>query len=295
VRAASAVVRAPPIEWLGNLKVVLIVMIIAIHGVLSYAGLVEVWNYSEFREVTLHPVIEVVLFVLGAPFGFFLISLLFLVAGLLTPGSMRRKGVRRFVLDRLVRLGIPFLLFVFVLEPTLTYALEHPLGDAPGSFVEEYLGGGRKVLDTGPLWFVGVLLVFSLGYAAWVAVSGRDVPLAMSPITLPRVFGLVAAVAVASFLVRLVYPYGSEAGVTDGQFWEWPACLAAFGLGIVASREGWVDAVPERLWGRADGSRSPDSPRWERCSRGRATASGWRHCSEAGVGKRRPSPASRRF
>lgn len=246
-RAAGRVASREPIEWLGNLKVVLIAMIIALHGVLSYAGLVEVWNYAEFREVTLHPVTEGIVFVVVAPFGFFLITLLFLVAGLLSPGSVRRKGVRRFVGDRLLRLGVPFLVFVFVLEPTLTYALEHPLGDAPGSFVDEYLGA-EKVLDTGPLWFVGVLLVFSLGYAAWVTVSGREVPVGTAPITLRGVLGLMAVVAVASFLVRLVYPYGSEAGVTDGQYWEWPACLAAFWLGIRASHEGWLDAVPEPLW-----------------------------------------------
>lgn len=235
------------VEWLGNLKVVLIATIIAVHGVLSYAGLVEIWNYSEFREVTLHPVTETIVFVLVAPFGFFLITLLFLVAGLLTPGSLRRKGVHRFVVERLVRLGVPFLVFVFALEPILTYALEHPLGDAPGSFVDEYLGT-EKVLDTGPLWFVGVLLVFSLGYATWVAMSGREVPAARTPITLRYLLGLMTVVAVSSFVVRLVYPYGSEAGVTDGQYWEWPACLGAFGLGILASEERWVDAVPDRLW-----------------------------------------------
>ena len=181
--ASGGVGSGQQVEWLGNLKVVLIAMIIAVHGVLSYAGLVEVWNYSEFREVTLHPVTEAIVFVLVAPFGLFLITLLFLVAGLLTPGSVHRKGVHRFVVDRLLRLGVPFAVFVFLLEPTLTYALEHPLGDAPGSFVDEYLGE-EKVLDTGPLWFVGVLLVFSLGYAAWVTVSGREMPVGTALVTL---------------------------------------------------------------------------------------------------------------
>jgi hypothetical protein len=231
--------------WLDNLKVLLITLIIAIHGVLSYTGTLEVWTYTEFREVTLSPVTEGVLFVLVAPFGFFMIALLFLVAGLLTPGSIERKGLRRFVGDRLLRLGIPFAVFVLVLEPTLTYALEHPLGDAPGSYAEEYLGA-ENVLDTGPLWFVGVLLIFSLVYAAWRALR-PGTPGTGPPITFRGLLLVVVLVALASFAVRLVYPYGSEAGVSDLNQWEWPACAAAFGLGIVASRQGWLTQVPDRL------------------------------------------------
>ena len=49
----------------------------------------------------------VVVFVLVSPFAFFLMALLFLVAGLLTPGSLRRKGAGRYARDRMLRLGVP--------------------------------------------------------------------------------------------------------------------------------------------------------------------------------------------
>lgn len=232
--------------YLDNLKVVLIAGIIAIHAVLGYAGTIEAWNYSAFREVTLRPVTEVVLFVFVGPFGFFLIALLFLVAGLLTPPSLERKGTRRFVVDRLLRLGIPYVVYVLLLQPTFTYALEHPLGDAPGSWTEEWLGAEHR-LDSGPLWFVGVLLVFSLAYAAWSAWRGTPSFLPHVDITLPRLAAVAAVVAVWSFLTRLVYPYGSEAGFFDLNDWQWPACLAAFLLGAVAVGRGWLEEVPEGL------------------------------------------------
>ncbi|WP_175417088.1 hypothetical protein [Arthrobacter sp. 24S4-2] len=50
----------------------------------------------------------------------------------------------------------------------------------------------------------------------------------------------------ASFLVRLAYPFGTET-VTDLNPWEWPACLALFGLGIAASGRGWLTQIPDRL------------------------------------------------
>lgn len=54
-------------------------------------------------------------------------------------------------------------------------------------------------------------------------------------------------VAPASFVVRLVYPYGSEAGFTDLSLWEWPACIVVFVLGIGAVRHGWIETIPGHL------------------------------------------------
>lgn len=235
--------------YLDNLKVLLIGVIIAIHAVLGYVGSDQYWTYADVQEVTLHPVTEVVLAVVTVPFALFMIALLFLVAGLLTPASFRRKGARRFVVDRLLRLGIPFALFTFVLWPALTYALYHPLGAAPGSFWEEYLSD-EGYIDTGYLWFVGVLLIFSLGYAGLAAVRGRrparEPSVEVGAIRPVHLVVLAAATAAATFLVRLAFPYGSES-VTDLNLWEWPGCLALFGLGVVASARGWLAEVPRRL------------------------------------------------
>jgi hypothetical protein len=43
-----------------------------------------------------------------------------------------------------------------------------------------------------------------------------------------------------------VFPAASE-DLTDLNLWEWPACLALFGVGIVTCRQGWLRAVPQRL------------------------------------------------
>ena len=197
--------------------------------------------------MTLNPVVEIILLVLVSPFGLFLIALLFLVAGLLTPASYDRKGARRFVTDRLLRLGVPFVVYVFVVQPTLVYALAHPLGHASGSYWDEYLGAERRI-DTGPLWFVGVLLICSLGYAGWRRGAERvSRHRAVRRIT-PRTLALTAmVVAPLSFAVRLVYPYGSESGFSDLNLWEWPACVAVFALGIAGSRQSWHLAVPTGL------------------------------------------------
>ena len=232
--------------YLDNLKVVLIAAIIALHGVASYAGTLEVWTYTEMREVTLTPAAEITLVLLALPIGLILIALLFLVAGLLTVPSMDHKGPRRFARDRLIRLGIPFAVYVLLIQPTVVYALEHPLGYAPGSYWQEFLGDER-ILDTGPLWFVGVLLVYSLAYAAYVHLRRPSTPRQVRAVGVRHLVVAAAVVAPVSFAIRLVYPYGGDAGFTDLNLWQWPACIAVFTLGITAARQGWQVTIPDRL------------------------------------------------
>ena len=147
---------------------------------------------------------------------------------------------------------MPFALFTFLIWPAVTYAVYHPLGAAPGSFVEEYLSD-EGYLDTGVLWFIGVLLIFSVGYAGLAVLPrpagwsrGSDPARPARPIGVGHLAGLALATAAATFLIRLAFPYGSES-VTDLNLWEWPGCLALFGLGIVASRREWLAEVPHAL------------------------------------------------
>lgn len=118
--------------YVDNLKVVLITAIIMIHAVLGYAGLVQVWTYTELREVTLAPVTEFLVFVVAAPFGFFLIGLLFLVAGLFTAPSLDRKGVAAYTRERVLRLGVPYVVYVLAVGGGRVYPRTVPVsGGAP--------------------------------------------------------------------------------------------------------------------------------------------------------------------
>lgn len=245
VRGSSAEPwRSGRLVYVDNLKVLLIAAIIAAHAVLGYAATTDAWSWSDVREVTLSAAVESVLlltFVLTAV----VVPLLFLVAGLLTPPSLERKGTATYVRDRLLRLGVPFVVVALLLWPLLEYALFRTLGEAPGLWT--YLRA-EGTLDTGVLWFVGALLVFSLTYAGWVQLrGGRPGPGVTGRVHTGHLLALAAAVTVTTFLVRVVLPLEGDNPVVDLNLWEWPACIALFGLGIAASGRGWLAAVPDRL------------------------------------------------
>jgi hypothetical protein len=233
-------------RYFDNLKVLLIAGIIAGHAVASYSDL-DFWSYSEMREVTLSTVTEIVLLAVAAPFTLVLIPLLFLVAGLLTKPSLDRKGPGAYARDRLLRLGVPFALYVVLLQPLLMYPV-HPPGETPQSYWAEFIGGGEQTLDTGPLWFVGVLLIFSLSYAGWMRLHRGSAPgPAPADVSAGALWALAAAVAIATFLVRLQIPLAGSNRYVSLNLWEWPACLALFALGIRASEHRWAVAVPVRI------------------------------------------------
>jgi hypothetical protein len=108
----------------------------------------------------------------------------------------------------------------------------------------------QPFLDSGPLWFVEVLLYISLGYAAWRWAAGRVLrrPDPRSGL-LPgkHLAVLAAAVAVGSFFVRLWFPARSTQ-ILDLHLWQWPQCIAMFGLGVVTGRRDWRVKLPERLY-----------------------------------------------
>lgn len=242
--------RAGRWRYVDNLKVLLIAAIIGGHAVAGYSEF-EFWPYSEMNEVELSAVTQgLVMWVVG-PLVLVLIPLLFLVAGLLAPGSVDRHGPSGYARARLLRLGIPFVFYVVLVQPLVMYPV-HPPGETPGSYWGEFVGAGDQTLDTGPLWFVGTLLIFSLGYAAWAAVvgQGRGRRTARA-LDVGRLLLLTLPVAGATYLIRVVVPFGEANKGVSLNVWEWPACLTLFVLGIVASRRGWLDEVPDLQWRRA--------------------------------------------
>jgi hypothetical protein len=228
--------------YLDNLRVLLVAAVIAAHGMLGYVDVEEVWAYNNVQEVVLAGPTTAVLVAVALPFALFMIALLFLAAGLLTPRSVDRKGPARFAIDRLIRLGIPFAVFTLLLWPALLYGLYRGLGHIELSYWQEF---SRNYPENGPLWFVGVLLLLSLGYSGWRAAR----PAGRSPfraITVRGLFGLALVIGVSSFLIRLALPFGGQ-GVLDLNEWQWPECAGMFGLGILAAGQGWISAVPDRL------------------------------------------------
>lgn len=222
----------PRLAYLDNLKVVLVAGVIVGHALITY-GDIGSWIYREPSSSAAFNAVAVVLVSSGALFA---MGLFFLIAGVLTPRALARKGTGGFLRDRALRLGAPFAAYLLVM-PMLAWAADG------GQSLDAYLTAQLTLLDPGPLWFVGVLLLFSAGYATWRAVSPPSA--AASPMprwTLPAV---ALAIAAGSMVVRLWFAMDSFQ-VFAAHVWQWPQCLALFVLGILAGERGWLSPVGPR-------------------------------------------------
>jgi hypothetical protein len=163
-----------------------------------------------------------------------------------------RKGPRTFARDRLIRLGVPLAAWTLVIWPGAIWAAHLAAGETH-SFWWQFTHSD-PILDTGPLWFVWVLLVYSLAYAAWRQwrlrrPAGDDGAAGLNrtaPPTGRTIVALAVAVSVATVMVRLVFPIASGQ-IGQSKLFQWPQFVAMFGLGVVAAQRGWHDPVPDRI------------------------------------------------
>jgi hypothetical protein len=94
----------------------------------------------------------------------FFMALMFFISGLFVWRSLTRKGARKYLSDRLKRLGIPFVIAVLFLIPLAYYPAQlnvELIFGGSSSYGEFWLGMVRAGFGTaGPLWFLWLLLVF---------------------------------------------------------------------------------------------------------------------------------------
>jgi|GEM_PF-513716 len=240
---------APPpraggrLAYLDNLKAYLIAGIIAAHAFMGYSEFGS-WTYQDIQEVTLSEVTETIFVVAAVSLGaLFLMGLFFLLSGLMAQDSLARRGPGRFAKERLLRLGIPFALYTLVIWPVLEWALLEPF-DPRGSYWA-WFTDDDPILDNGPMWFVGVLLLFSLVLAAWRHFR-PPAPADDEPLQARWLVPLALVIGAVTFLVRLGLP-GDSNQPLNAHVWAWPEYIALFGLGVIAARRGWLRPVPREV------------------------------------------------
>ncbi|MGH7778765.1 MAG: acyltransferase family protein [Candidatus Binataceae bacterium] len=256
---------------LGYLRGFLVVLVLAHHSVLAYVespppigkqfGVPPLW-WRAF------PVIDRQAHWVGFSLftGFnddFFMSLMFFVSGLFVWSSLRRKGGSTFVRDRMIRLGLPFLVAAAVVAPIAYYptylqAGEHGLS----GYVHAWMSFGDW--PTGPAWFIWLLLAFDIVAAAIFAmmpkfgdVVGRLTSNArMHPV---RFFLLLTAISVAVYIpMAMIYSAGYWTSIGPFQFqtsrlFHYAVYfIAGIGVGSYGIDRGLLapDGILARHWGR---------------------------------------------
>jgi len=229
------------IVQIDNLKAVLVGWIIACHALLGYLA-IGGWPYDEVQEVILPPRGEFVISILIGPTAFVVIGAFFFVAGLFAPLEMAHQGPLRFARNRLLRLGVPWVTMLLLIWPLFMWFAHRSAGQDL-TFGQAFRQR-TPFLDSGPAWFLEVLLFVSLGYALWhsLGLTQRLRP----PLRGHYLLWCGIAIMAATFVMRLWFPARSQQ-ILDLHLWEWPQCVGMFCLGTLASGWHWAEQVPPRV------------------------------------------------
>lgn len=254
VQAATG--RTSRLFFIDHLRVALATLVVLHHVALVYGTSVQGFYYLEppFNSagvIDALAYLALLVFVLFNQAWF--MGAFFLLAGYFAPGSFDRKGTGSFLKDRLVRLGIPVILFYFVLNPISRIGWWLMPASLTGITTpltwQRYWQKYPEMIGLGPLWFVAMLLIFSFGYAAWRMLTRNRTASSMSESSLPSYLGIgifILAFALVGYLVRIVVPIGKSV-LEFPTLAYLPQYLSFFVLGTVASRHDWFRTLPRSM------------------------------------------------
>lgn len=215
-----------------HLRILLTFLVIWHHAAITYGGSGG-WYWRELPNASSIPLI-----MLNAIDQSFFMGFFFLLSGYFMVASLERKTTAHFLVDRFVRLGIPLLVYFFILSP-LTIALAN---DSPATLGEKWwLMIKAQKFGPGPLWFAEALLIFAILYL----LINKIIHVARwSPAKLPG-FGTLLLVALClglvSFVLRLKISVGRE--VIWLQLGFFPCYVFLFFAGCAAYKHQLLDKV----------------------------------------------------
>lgn len=236
--------------YIDNIRILLTALVVLHHLAITYAGGPGLWYYIEPNP---NPITNLVLTLFIATNQSFFMGMFFLISAFFLEKSMRRKSGREVLHDKLKRLGIPLLFYIFILSPLTMYLKARFEFGLDPTFVEFFRTDGW--LTFGPIWFVAALLLFTL-----VTVGGGlvlKVPFLKTITPLPnnrRLLLGVFFITIVSFLVRIEIPVGQTLDPFGFQLAHFTQYIVLFCVGFVASKNNWLEqitAADAKLWMRA--------------------------------------------
>jgi glucan biosynthesis protein C len=223
------------LHYLDNLRVALMVMVIAHHVGQAYGPTGGWWPIQETaRAPVLGP-----FFAVNRSFG---MSLFFMIAGYFTVMSCDARGPHAFLQSRVLRLGLPLFFWALGMIPMQLFVLTPPTTQSRSAWP----------IDVGHMWFVEHLLIYSAAYALWCMIGPGRATSGQRQTTPPGYLSILIfalALAAVSGVVRIWWPIDKWVdllGFIRVQFADVPRDLSFFVIGVVAYRHDWLSTLSRK-------------------------------------------------
>ena len=259
--AGARVLPAPAAKssrlfFIDHLRAFLTILVVVHHLACTYGSSIDQWYYHDTTN-TLTTVLLTLL--VGIDQAFFM-GLFFLISSYFIPGAYDRKGAGPFLRDRLLRLGIPLLIYDILINPFVLYIV----AGFPGSYGQFYTSYvlSLRGIGQGPVWFIEALLFFVMFYALWRWFSSRwshAHPRMTTPTwssntarthpypTTGEMLLFIVGLALITFVVRIWFPISYWFQPLNLMFAYFPQYISMFIVGLIAYRRGWFTRIPDAM------------------------------------------------
>lgn len=223
--------------FLDNLRAVVILLVIVLHASITYMAFGPPWWYVVDTETSL--AFTQLVLLIDVP----IMPAMFFVAGYFALPALQKRGPRRFLRDKIVRVGLPWILGALLLAPPTAYLIYYSR-QVPMSFLEfwatDYWG---PLYQQSVYWFLGVLMLLFSVLAAAYTLGPRIQTAVPRPEPRPiRPLLLFSIVVTATFLlINLFYGIDDWAHIYLFVYQpvRVPLYVGYFCLGIYAFLRGW--------------------------------------------------------
>lgn len=223
--------------YIDNLRILLTSLVIIHHLAIAY-GAPGLWYYNEPNS---HLLSTTLLTLLVAVNQSFFMGMFFMISAYFLYRSASRKSTPQLFHDKLLRLGLPLLFYVVIISPFLIgwcNAIDKDSYSISSFFFNYYS------INTGPLWFVAALLLFTtialLFRESWhTSINITPIPSFSQQIIFAVSLGFI------SFGARILFPVGYSLPILGFQPGHFPQYLALFYMGILIAKHDWLAQIQD--------------------------------------------------
>ncbi|MBB6453387.1 peptidoglycan/LPS O-acetylase OafA/YrhL [Salirhabdus euzebyi] len=247
--------------YLDNVKVFLIMLVVAHHAGQPYGGSNGFWYFETDLATNLGKFFSVN--------AAFFMSLFFMISAYFLPGSIVRKGNKKFLKERFIRLGIPLIIGFFLLIPIIMYFYyinfrnydtisfltyyQHIYFGGIGAHPIDWSGPSWPDMQFAHLWFIEHLLVYAIIFTAFRYLFIKlnlFVRLTIHSLTNYHLLGFTIIVALITFFVRIENPIDQWVGFLgfiQTEYAHVPQYVSFFLLGLLAYTNNWFNQLSHRV------------------------------------------------
>ncbi|MFX0076801.1 MAG: acyltransferase family protein, partial [Candidatus Hermodarchaeota archaeon] len=223
------------------------------HTMMTY-GVLGDWYFKDPNTDEVSSFIFIVLSALNQ--GFFM-ALFFFISTYFIPGSYNRKGPKLFLKERFIRLGIPYLFYIVIVNPVMEYFLFYkakiPFFEFYAMQFQSFEAIGDFLGGNGPLWFLLTLMIFVVLYCIWRQIfkTSPEKEAVKKPLSNMTLVITITVMTVFTFLMRLVFPVNKGINILNIQLAHVVQYMIMLILGVVAYQRDWFSNISDKqgkLW-----------------------------------------------